>query len=709
MASSPSRPSTNNFNTTQLDDVELIEKNSSDNAISTEPIVANPEEESTPASILRNPIIQITLIKLFLVSTTFLVVGIGLGVLIGLESCPADNSSVLGSQVPAPQPTLYPTELPIITPPTTGNCSTEFEFPVLSSVFFANSTRTVADCSYVDVVPFVDFLLTGLRLESIAGNIFTLLGLCVLVQLGGIPHALNGAGEKFSFPGVVMWFIWIFFSVFQYIATFVAQLMGVLAAFNFVGQYQDELQTIQGGLGIGTGAGLGAGLGAVIGIIGVTSTALLSKLKYQEEQAFWNVVPCLSEHKYKNLILVVILTTLGSIIGAFYGSFTDATLFAAIVPSLLFHPTFVAKNAALCLYAFIFLQGIAAAGFVIDTDKAMLLYASVTCAPLLAIGVVYFFFTASFVFSVFFFVPMVLCLTGIFIVYWRALKVVKEAIEGPGIVDIQGAEVDCGTFIKPLEGTLWWLPNSSSSILSDTRTIRSGLYSKFRPLRYIKTDISAFSVMLTVVMFSSALLVLSPLLVFGHWAAFYSYLGNSPSDNMTYVARIYRHFFGVLIDFKFYVPDLFNFNLGDIPEWISVLMDVPSFDALPPAAMLEGMAVYSALSLFLAFMKPIVCVFSFIFSIFDMVAKNDKVGSVAETLGSNEGILNALAGGDNVTMALHQNIKNLRTLRVPKDAALDISNLVKCEYLMHLNADFSRGVTGKNNPAIFILSWATIR
>ena len=92
-----------------------------------------------------------------------------------------------------------------------------------------------------------------------------------------------------------------------------------------------------------------------------------------------------------------------------------------------------------------------------------------------------------------------------------------------------------------------------------------------------------------------------------------------------------------------------------------------------------------------------------------MVAKNDKVGSVAETLGSNEGILNALAGGDNVTMALHQNIKNLRTLRVPKDAALDISNLVKCEYLMHLNADFSRGVTGKNNPAIFILSWATIR
>jgi len=264
-ASSPSGSSTKICSTSRVDGVELI--------------VTDAIEEDNPATIPRNSTIQITRVKLFLNSIAFLIIGIGIGVFIGLENCPGDISDEVDGQEPTPQPTAHQSNIPTIIPPTTDPCTDSFKFSIMSNVFFVNTTRMEAECSISEVAPFLDFVLAALRLESISGDLMALLGLCVIVQLGGIPSAMNKDGNKYSFTGLGMWLTWIVLSILQFITTFISQLMGVLAAFSFVGQYESELETFQNGLGADLGAGIGAGVGAGLSGLFVMVT-VISDVEY---------------------------------------------------------------------------------------------------------------------------------------------------------------------------------------------------------------------------------------------------------------------------------------------------------------------------------------------------------------------------------------------------------------------------------------------
>jgi len=662
------------FGATQQDGVELIDNG---NSTKVEPIITALEGKY-PSTTLRNPTTHITPIKFYcvilLASATFLAIGIGLGVFIGLEMCHADALSEADDQIAAPQPTLQPANMPTPIPAAIDPCGDTFKFPTLSNVFFVNKTQMEEDCLIVEVAPFMDFLLAALRLETISGNLLGLLGLCVIVQLGGIPSVMKG--ENFSPLGLGLWLIWMVFSVLQYITTLIAQLMGVLAAFSFVEQYQDELKIFQNGLGAGVGAGVGASVGTGVGLVSWVVLFDICKLKDRDDYS-----------AQAPLIYIVFVGIIGLCLGAFYGSFTDATFFAAIIPSLIFHPTFVAKNAALCVYAFIILQGVTASKLVtVHIDKAMKLYALFMIAPMMTLGMLYLTFTASFVYSLFFYVPMSLCLAIVLLIIWHALAIAKKGSQESRNVVIQSVECDLDYMnpLKPLDGSLWWLPGTLTSIVADG-------------------NIAARNVMLKMVLLSALLVVLSPLLVFGHWAAFYSYLGGSSSNNMQYVTLTYKHFFGVFVDVEFYIPDLLNFNFNDISEWTSALKDVPSFGVLPPAAMLEGSAVFSALSLLLSFIKPLVCLLSFIFSTAGMVGKNTKVGKVAEVFGSYEGILKGLVGKECVealkrknkdwVCKLDTNCKNILELHVPDNTDFDIAALAKCKSLSVFSASGNK-ITG---------------
>jgi hypothetical protein len=653
-----------------------------------------------------------------LVAVIFLSIGVCLGLLIGLHNCPEIEVIDLDDG-PTTQPTLLPTNTSASTDP----CDVTFAFGTMSRFLFVNATQLEFDCALVDVVPFMDYLLEALRFECVAGNVLALLGLCVMAQLGGVPKLKQD--KNYNSLGAVLWFIWMILAVFQYITTLISQLMSVLAAMSFAGQYQDEFVLLEGGLNMGLGVAFGAGGGVFLGCIFFLSPRTISrffflgnyttKAKYvsvlfatlgsglgvlyyfYKESGlanaglcalfglligallghflfystsfcvafFWQMLSpvhfCTEEdangvrtfmditfykllsHKselqrkiyiqkhlfetqipfFEKMSVMAFLAGLCSCFGAFYGSFTGSPLFNAIIPSLIFHPTFLAKNAALCVYAFTIFQGIAATGYATDIDKLMRLYASVMIAPLMAIGVLFFIFTISFIFSFIFFAPIALCLAGVFAVCWLTLDATKKSSKEPSINITQSINVY--NPLSPLHGSLWWLPDGESASLKIE-------------------NISGCSTMLIVVLFSSLLIVFSPLIVFGQWTAFFFYLDNGLNDDLTYVSLIYQHFFGAFVDFKIYIPNILSLNLDDISEWLSALQQIPSFDSLPPAAMLEGSTIFAILGLFMAFMKPLICALSYISFLAGIVGNNENIGKLAESYGSVEGNVTKLSG-----------------------------------------------------------------
>jgi len=544
-----------------------------------------------------------------------ILIGSGLGVLISLDKSPSIGNEYTNNNDAVP----FSHSTTNATTNITSTCDISFDFPKLSNIYFIDSEQLQEDCLLRDIAPFMDFLLAGLRIECISGNMLLLLALSAVAQLGGIPSVMNG--NKYSPLGSTLWLIWMGFSTFQFITNFLAQLMTVLAAFSFVGQYQDELTTLKDGLGVGLGAMIGLGVALVLYLC---LLKLIWRSTFDEESS----LPCLCSIVCFFVPCGILCTGLG----VFYGSFTRAPLFNTIIPSLLFHPSFVTKNAALSVYAFTIFQGVSAAGFNINVDHLMRLSAWVMVAPLLATGIVYFVLTASFIFSITFFVPMSVCLVCVFVASWRILQLSKKYSIVLGETKIQQL-ISNATNMNPwmaLEGSLWWVSDTPLSF---------DMVKNFR-----RSNLRGSSTMLLVVLFSSVLLVLSPLLTFGQWAAFYAYVGNSPLENMNHIEFAYAHFFGVFIDFKFYVPDIFNYKFDDISKWANVLKSIPSFDDYPPGAMLTGSAVFSALTLLLALMKPVVCVISSIFHMIGVVEKNKKVGEVAEKMADLRGILKGLRG-----------------------------------------------------------------
>jgi hypothetical protein len=590
-----------------------------------------------------------------LVAAAFLAIGIA----IGREMCSATESGKT-----TPQPTPAPTIV--------DDCSVAFAFGDLSNLLYANTTYLEDACLLHDVAPFLDFMLASLRLEVVLGNLLALFLMSLAAQLGGIPNVKNGDGE-YSALGSILWLTWIGFAIVQYATTCVAQLTLVLATFSFAGQGRGELVTLEGGIGEGLGAAVGAGVGGFLGIFFVLLIATIQDGDFD-----------MSVFVLFRLFLAFISPVcLAAALGAFYGSFTGAPLFTAVIPSLLVHPSFVAKNAALAVYAFTISQGVKDAGFNLDPDKLMRKYALVMVAPVLGISAFYLIFTASFVFSFFFYAPMSLCLFVLFAVAWRALQLVQMGSEWSGKVESLTTVVCCNP-LAPFSGSLWWLPNEA---LLET-------------LKHLE----AATTMLLVVLFSSLLLVLSPALVFGPWTAFYSYLGHTPSENMAYVALIYRHFFGVFIDFDFYMPDLFDFHWAELSEWASVLVDVPSFNELPPAAMLDGSTVFSTLSLLLALTKPLVCVLSLVFSLAGVLGKNKTLGNVAAATSSIKAILENLKGDECIAalklkgLACATNedgqVTMLSKLPGVNNDSFDMKALASCPALVKVDFTGCKNVTG---------------
>jgi len=159
---------------------------------------------------------------------------------------------------------------------------------------------------------------------------------------------------------------------------------------------------------------------------------------------------------------------------------------------------------------------------------------------------------------------------------------------------------------------------------------------------------------------------------------------------------------------NFYMPDLFNFNWAVLSEWASVLQDMPSFNELPPAAMLKGSTVYSTWCILLALMKPLVSVFSYVFSLAGFLEKNKILGNVAAGNAGINGILTNLTGNERIT-ALE--IKNMACVtnedgqitelsvhhRGFKDSISIVFNLkwlAACSCLVKVDLECGKNVTG---------------
>jgi hypothetical protein len=135
---------------------------------------------------------------------------------------------------------------------------------------------------------------------------------------------------------------------------------------------------------------------------------------------------------------------------------------------------------------------------------------------------------------------------------------------------------------------------------------------------------------------SAVVLAASPMLVFGAWAAFFSYLGHDPATNMDYISLEYQTFFGCFVDLELQLPALFEFDFSFLTHLGIALMDLPSFESLPPSAMLEGSRAFAALSFIAAFLKPIVSLLGLILEFYGLVGKHMTVGEVAEAEGNND-------------------------------------------------------------------------
>ena len=295
---------------------------------------------------------------LFAVSAGFFAVGFLAAIFSRSGNCNDGNDDGPGDVAfPTPQPTIVTPQPTIATADPCDDVS--FSSSLGAAFFVGNGTLLAQACIVPDVGPFIHALTSALRFESIVSNLFFFLFLCIAVQLGGIPSIRKG--DKYSATGVVLWVTWMIFALLQYFATFAAQLMGILATFSVLYQYPDELVAMDdGGLGPGIGAAIGAG---VTGGLCAVLSYYYFEIDYNDEVSSRGCV-------------VVVFTLIGGLpgaaLGAFYGSFSGAAFFGLAVPSLVFHPSFLAKNAALLVYAFTIFQGIAASGLVtINVDSAM--------------------------------------------------------------------------------------------------------------------------------------------------------------------------------------------------------------------------------------------------------------------------------------------------------------------------------------------------
>jgi hypothetical protein len=359
-------------------------------------------------------------------------------------------------------------------------------------------------------------------------------------------------------------------------------------------------------------------------------------------------------------LLMAILATF-SMIAQHRDCFMDMAngwaFFICILPSLVMHPTMVSKLIALWIYTLSIAHGLRAA----SCDRSVEIVRRFCFALTFLIGLfsfVYQFFSASFVFSGFFFVPVFVASALVFSFFFGILKRLRKASD----VRLENHNTDASTtgtmnrIIDPESnfGLEMVFSGDASEIDEDesgpppSSKAQSFSINPFRVLKGSLWWIDQFdSPEYQGAYWSSVLLASSPMLLFGAWAAFYCYLGHDPATNMDYISLEYRTFFGCFFDLAVRLPALFEFNFTflSLSRLGRALMDLPSFESLPPSAMLEGSKAFAALSFISAFLKPIVSAIGLVLEFTGCVEKRITVGELAEASLELEGSFK-VSGGD---------------------------------------------------------------
>mmetsp|Transcript_29012 Transcript_29012/g.59317 ORF Transcript_29012/g.59317 Transcript_29012/m.59317 type:complete len:1077 (-) Transcript_29012:449-3679(-) len=282
------------------------------------------------------------------------------------------------------------------------------------------------NCYVTDVAGFMDYVSSDIRFESIVGTELCLLLLFLLLQLGGIPNPRNDDEDSYTVLGSFIWFIWMLFVLAQFMFTFLSLIMAVLATFAMVGRYSTCFVRYPSG-GAPMGAGVGAGVGGFAGVAMFVATKALAESEWGKQSIFFLVLSAMDRRltircvdKFYGDDMATLATDtikcvgfgalFGLVLGGGWGYATSgASLFGAVIPSLLWSPIFLGKVIAMVAHLFTFSQGLVAAGFSIDPDNIVQGFAFVVVLPAITLGLFYWILSASMVFSILT-LPLTLCM-----------------------------------------------------------------------------------------------------------------------------------------------------------------------------------------------------------------------------------------------------------------------------------------------------------
>ena len=148
-------------------------------------------------------------------------------------------------------------------------------------------------------------------------------------------------------------------------------------------------------------------------------------------------------------------------------------LFNVILPAMLFHPAFISRSLAVLVYFGALYFGMAR-GREEDPSElgdSLLLPALFIVGPGALVGVVYFMFTLSVIFSLVFFVPIPLTLMFFALLAWFFLNLARSFFHecSRGLVGMGCVAKIVNKFIfQQVDGMLWWLDVNLESSIAET-------------------------------------------------------------------------------------------------------------------------------------------------------------------------------------------------------------------------------------------------
>uniref|UniRef100_A0A7S2BJX3 Uncharacterized protein n=2 Tax=Florenciella parvula TaxID=236787 RepID=A0A7S2BJX3_9STRA len=299
-------------------------------------------------------------------------------------------------------------------------------------------------------------------------------------------------------------------------------------------------------------------------------------------------------------------------------------LFNVIIPCMLIHPEFVVRHVALFTYYLALIWGGLSAGILPEGshNNPVAIAGLVLFLPGTLIVGAYFIFTLSFLYGLVFFVPMVLALLLFAFLLLEFLYVLKYCVGG---ADVYLEDDDRR---KSLEGTIQGAIAGSASTLNIAKQLRSMLWWTWPahdPSELFNLGANWTKDIVVATIFG---LALSPVVIFGTWMAFYSYLGHSTDEVMQIPTDAYNHVFKVFtLKYTFAWPIL-NFDLSLLEDIIPALEAFVNSATIPPYKLIEATFVCSALSFCMGLIKPVVSGMAAVVAAYDESAKNTPIGKV---------------------------------------------------------------------------------